>query len=389
MSNQAEIPTDDAVSPGDALDKSPARPHPLWTGLYGLLLLGAIVSYFALLVLFAGALLRLSYFVIRLLGVGHHWWYMAALVLAAAMLAFLLIRTVRDLIYASAGLVTNLNDDVPEASEGVEVTRPEYPKLFQLLDDIGTAVGSPPPSEVRINHAPESFTVELRRFGIRPQRRLILVLSLPQLGVLSVAELGVILAHELSHFGGGYTRLVVFLDRFLNSLKRSIDAIGNRWWRWLDPIYWFQFGYLRALVLLSAPLQRYQELSADCVSATIYGGDFAARTLLKDWLLSNQFLTAISTYAPAENGEAPENIFGWFRERCWQNFSPAGEDYLLRRLEDEQRSTFWYDDPTIAERVRIMRTYPSNPNVSSKPARDLIVDLPALENRLHAMLMEE
>ena len=359
-----------------------------WTTFYGLFLIGLIVGYYGIMVYFAGQLLSWSLILMRTAFQSTQVGWIVVAAVGILVLVFLLIRTIRHLIYASAGLVTDVNESVPEANEGIEIQRGEYPQLFELIDTVGDAVGSPRPDEVRVHHPPESFTLEMRRFGIQTKRRLILVLSVPQMGVFTTAELGVILAHELSHFGGGYTRLIVFLDRFANSLRTSTEAIGTRWWHWFDPIYWFNFGYLRAFVLLSAPLQRHQELLADRVSAEIFGGEVAARTLLKDWLLSNQFLSAIGSYEPNENGEAPENIFSWFRQR-WRDFSTDGEDYLLRRLESQQQPSFWYDDPTIPERVQLMRKFPPQDIEPIRPVRELVANLDALEDRLHEEVVNE
>jgi len=387
MAPSADSLSDASASAGPP-QQAAAPPRDLWTSLYGFFLLGLIVAYYAVMIYFAGELLRWSVAFIQSSVGAQSLASLAVNGAAAAILATLLIRTVWHLIYASAGLVTPMHESVPEATEGIEISREEYPELFALIDRVGEAVGAPRPDEVRVHHAPESFTLELRRFGIRPQRRLILVLSVPQLGVLTEAELGVILAHELSHFGCGYTRLVVFLDRFLNSLRMATETVGQRWWHWVDPIYWFQFCYLRALILLSAPLQRHQELRADSVSANVFGGELAARTLLKDWLLSNQFLTALGSFEPSDNGQPPGNVFGWFRNR-WRDFSTAGEDYLLRRLEAQQKPSFWSDDPTIPQRVQLMRKFPRAKEAApSRPVRDIIGDLDALEDRLHDRLIE-
>ena len=358
----------------------------LWTTVYSAFLVSLILGYYALMLFFAGELLRWCIFFIRQTPSAGSLVTMAGYVSAAALAALLLVRAVRHVFHASLGLVTPKHDSVPEAKEGVEITRQGQPELFALIDRIGKVVRSPSPHEVRIHHGPEPGAFELRSFGIRPRRRLVLLLSLPQLGVFSEAEIGVVLAHELSHFGCGYTRLVVFLERFLNSLRMSVDRIRSQWWCWLDPIGWFQYGYLRFLVLLSAPIQRHQELRADGVSAALFGGEFAARTLLKNWLLGNQFLSSMSSFQPGKNGDAGENAFAWFRLR-WRDFSAEGEDYLLSRLETMQTPSFWNDDPTIAERVRNMRSYPARDVAKTQPAREIVADYDSFEQRLQDLLL--
>ena len=378
---------DDITNGGDSELRPVVKPPSQFgTTFYGLFLLALVVGYFALMFFLAGELLEYSYVCIKQsLGNGS----LTERILygiATLVLAFFLIRTVRHLIYASLGLVTPMNDSVPEAEESVEVKRDDYPKLFSLIDKVREAVDAPLPDEVRVHHGPEPGTFEMREFGISPQRRLIMLLSLPQMGVLSDKEFGVILAHELSHFGCGYTRVIVFLERFLNGLRLSVEKGSPNWWRWMDPIYWLQMAYLRLLVILCAPMQQRQEFRADAVSAQLYGGDVAAHTLLKNWLLANQFLTAIGSYEPSNNGSETDNVFQWFRSQ-WKEFSPDSEDYLLRRLESLQRPSIWNDDPTIAQRVELMRKFPNKDASIPRPVRDVVENLGPLEEELHEMLM--
>ncbi len=132
-------------------------------------------------------------------------------------------------------------------------------------------------------------------------------------------------------------------------------------------------------------MQRHQELRADCISAATFGGELAARTLLKDCLLSHQFMAALASYYPGENGPTGDNFFRWFRSQ-WHDFTPGGQDYLLRRLEAEERESFWDPDPTISQRVSLMRTFPTQEPQPARPASELIEGLPALENRLHDLM---
>jgi Zn-dependent protease with chaperone function len=364
-------------STGSSPRESP--PFSFWIDLYSFLALGLILVYFGLMVFVGAELLDFAYYLIR-----RPVWNFGIVAFARAALAvgivILLIRLVPHLIYAAAALVTTTNESVPEAAEGVELQPEQFPRIFALIERVARDVGAPVPDEIRINSAPETLTVELRQFGFTTQRRLVMVLSLPQLAVLSVAELQVILAHELSHFRDTWVR--VFLSRFVDFLQRSVAAMEHRWWRWIDPIYWLDRFYFRMAAMLAAPVERHQELRADCLSAAAYGGDLAARTLLKDFLLGNQFLAAEASFQP--DGEQ-ETIFAWFRQR-WRDFSPDGQDYLLRRLEAEEKSSFWDPDPTYSQRVQLMRSYPAKGPAASEPARELFDDFPNLERRLHDLM---
>lgn len=349
-----------------------------WIDVYSFLALGLILAYFGVAIFVAGELLDWSIYLIR-----HPIWAFsidALIYIAASVICvILLMRVVPHLIYAAAALVTSVNEKIPEAAEGIELPQAEFPRIFQLVADVAADIGSPAPDEIRVSSSPETLTAELRRFGIVTQRRLVMVLSLPQLAVLSVGELQVILAHELSHLRD--TWVTVFFSRFVAFLQRSVAAMESRWWRWIDPIYWLDRIYYRISWWVGAPIERHHHLRADRASASAYGGDLAARTLLKDFLLQNQYLAAEASHHPRGNS-ADDNVFAWFRTR-WHDFSPDGQDYLLRRLEAEQKESFWDPDPTYAQRVKLMRSYPDRPTTNVGLARDLFADFPEIERRLH------
>ena len=136
MSNSSEIST----TPPDPSPNSAVSPPSQWgTNLYGIFLLGLVVASFALMFFLAGQLLQWAYACIRRVASDSPV-EMVLYALAALLLAFYLIRTVRHLIYAFWGLVTPLHDSVPEAEEGIEVNRDAYPKLFEYIDRVREAV---------------------------------------------------------------------------------------------------------------------------------------------------------------------------------------------------------------------------------------------------------
>lgn len=357
-----------------------------WVDLYGLLLILLMLVYFGVLILVAGELLRWT---VQLVRASWPLSLQSCFFLAAAIfLALLLARTIAFIVAGTRGTVTTIHDEVPEAREGLLVSPEQHPQLYRLVEDVGRRVGSPIPDEIRINYRAECYIVELRRFRLSADRRLILVLGLPHLLVLNESELGVILGHELAHFGRGDTRFTVFISRFLTTLQRFIDSMSQRWWKWVNPFYWFHWLYHRLFLFISSPYQRHLELRADRISASLYGGELAARTLLKDWLLSHQFMAAVASYDPAaasDNGRAGDNVFAWF-EHKWHDFSEAGQDYLLARLEAEERPSFWDSHPTIAQRVQSMRAFSVTEIQPGRPARELLQNFPHLEQQLHDLI---
>ena len=226
---------------------------------------------------------------------------------------------------------------------------------------------------------------EERRFAIRTQRRLILVLGLPHLAVLDTSELKVILAHELAHFRSGDTTFGVFIYRFLESLRVAHQSRSGRRWNWLTPSYWISKMAFHLFLLMVTPIRQYQELRADSLSAAYCGGDLAARTLLKEWLLAHQFDAAASEFQQMQadhsaDGEA--NVFRHFTSR-WCEFSIAGQEYLERRLIEEERPSILDSHPTTGTRLDLMRRFPPQTREFAPPSRYLLGDFHAVESRLY------
>ena len=211
-----------------------------------------------------------------------------------------------------------------------------------------------------------------------------LVLGLPQFLALSMWELRIIVAHEMVHFRTRHTTIVVFLFRFLESLSRAVEPLQRRWWRWADPIYWMFSAFHHLVWRLSAPIERRQELRADAVSAALYGGELAVRTLLKDWLLANQFESEVSDYRRtlAAGSRTPlPNLYRFFEER-WREYSPESQEYLERRLVEEDPETADAARPSLGTRIALLRSFPPQPQPEPRLAAHLLPRLAELESQL-------
>jgi Zn-dependent protease with chaperone function len=305
--------------------------------------------------------------------------------------------------------LTSRYDDVPEVESGLALTADRHPDLYAIVRRVSERVGTSPPDEIRVVSDPECYAVELRRFGLSTRRRLVVVLGFPNLAVLCVSELKVILAHELAHIALGDTRLEVFTVRFLGVLRAKIEGVRWRWLRWLDPLSWFYAGSYWLLLRLFAPLRRFQELRADRMSAALYGGELAAHTLLKDWLVVHEFYATLAAWAPSQPdaaaephdaaaephdaaaephdaaAEPHENVFGQFLQR-WKEYSQPGQDYLERRLQEEERPSYWDTHPTVQDRVSVMRPYPPPQPPDPRPVRQTLPDFDQLAEQLQQSL---
>jgi Zn-dependent protease with chaperone function len=300
-----------------------------------------------------------------------------------------ILRLTIELWQGIAGLVTSRLDAATEAISGIECTTEMAPQLHKLISEVGSQVKSPLPNAVRISPRAECYVCELRHFSISTQRELMLVLGLPHLAVLNTSELKVIVAHELAHFRRGDTRLGVFLHRFLESLRDANER--QRRTRWIDPVYWVRSAFFRIALLLVAPVWKHQELRADVASANAYGGRLTARTLLREWLLGQQFEATVEDYITLSSNErlqetlAQFNIYREFAVR-FQGFSPQAEEFVRQRLAMEEESSLFDSHPTMHSRVDAVLVYPDREMPNLRPASHLISNFSDLEERLQQEL---
>jgi len=351
-----------------------------------LLLLCLLLAFFALLM---GAYFQLFAFLDFLLTEPWHFdgrevFYGATLLL----ISILVVRLAWRLALAILGLVTQKYD----APRLLASTRPlgadESPGLYELVREACQSIGTIPPDEIRLSPSAECYVIEERRFGFHTRRRLTLVMGLPHILVLEIAELNVILVHEMAHSGGGDTTLTVFLFRFVESLRVAEEELARRWWHRADPLYWFFAAFHQLVLRAAAPMQRRRELRADAISAETYGGTLATHTLLKEWLLENQFDNVLEQFLDDSANCLNGNIFQFFVDR-WRKFGRTTEAYLQERLEQEDDTSFFDPHPSMKSRIQLMQSYPDPTPASPRPASQLLADVDAIQIRLHDQLLNE
>lgn len=369
------------------LDSS-RRTESLLIDFYRLLLFVVILGYYSALVVGAIKLVEWSVMLFdervfsAPLGIALYALYVVVAIPLAVQMAWLLVK-------GMIGLVTTLHDESSDTVDGLLLARDEHPELYAKVAEVAHRVDAPAPDEIRIACGGDCYVTERRRFSIATDRKLVLVVGLPHLCVLTVTELKVILAHELAHFRRGDTSLGVFVYRFLESLRLTIDDLSRGRLPWLNPLFYFCRAYFQLFMRLSAPIRRQQELRADCFSAAAYGGELAARTLIKEWLVAHRFDAFAASYDEdaSRNGNGrPQNVFRWFA-RSWRELSAEGQTYLEGRLIEEETASFWDSYPAMHVRLATMRGFDENlMGREPGPARELLRDFAEIEQRLHEEL---
>src|SRR5438270_620740 len=104
----------------------------------------------------------------------------------------------------------------PDAALGPVIVYGDAPALFSAIGDVARRLGARPPQQVRLSYLPCCGVVAWRRSSA-------LVLGLPLLHVLTMAELRAVLAHELAHLARGDATRSARLARFVHALDQALD----------------------------------------------------------------------------------------------------------------------------------------------------------------------
>jgi len=138
--------------------------------------------------------------------------------------------------------------------EGHKVDPAGYPKLKALLDEVATAVGSPPIDTVFLTPGTDLAVTQHR--GQR-----ILILGVALFDNLKQRELRSMLAQE---YGSAPNRLQVTLARMIKNLAKS----GA-----LNPAWWILRAFTHIYLVVSRGASRVQAVLADRAAIRAYGSD--------------------------------------------------------------------------------------------------------------------
>ncbi len=263
----------------------------------------------------------------------------------------------------------------PDADLGPVLVRLDAPMLFQEVNVVARRLGVRPPDQVRLAYLPCCGVVAWRRTRI-------LLLGLPLLQVLTVAELRAVLAHELAHLARGDVTHSVGASRFVGGLGA---AIGRSEGRLHGPLGFWARSCWRVARRLDTPIARGQEARADRTAATIAGGGTAASALVKVAMVQPLFREVLDRHDPSRD-DLP-NLYAFFRS-------------FWRRLPNEMREAMRLDvlvnatapsdspHPPLPDRLAVLQSFPEqgDPAADRNPASTLIGDLEAFEQLLHNRL---
>jgi heat shock protein HtpX len=310
--------------------------------------------------------------------------YLLALGLAAVLLGlpvyviatghFNLWLTITGLVLGGSILWAIVPRRLPFHTPGVRVERASQPRLVALVEEEARAMGEEPPHDVYVTMEVNAAVTQAGR------NRRVMIVGLPLLHVLSERGFRGVVAHELSHYAGGDTRLGPWIYRTRETIGRTIEALsdddGDEWIAQhlvRLPMIW----YGHALLRITAVISRRQEFAADACAAGRAGRDAhvaALRTLAA-------YAPAFDAYwqddvAPAlERGARPPIAQGFVRFAEAEPIREATSELLARELA-ERRTEAYDSHPALAERIAAVEHLPAGDPDDSGSASALL-DSPA------------
>ena len=194
---------------------------------------------------------------------------------------------------ALAGLVLrSLWITIPEP-DGKRLEREQAPALFDLVDEVTTALSGPKIDHVILSEDFNAAIVQIPVFGMFGWLRNYLVVGLPLLRALSPTEFRSVLAHEVGHLSGKHGRFSGWIYRVRRSwveILTTVHAERSYASFLFEPFLKWYAPYLNAY---SFVLARAQERHADQYSVDLAGKEVTAVTLArvkaKDRVLSETF----------------------------------------------------------------------------------------------------
>jgi Zn-dependent protease with chaperone function len=187
--------------------------------------------------------------------------------------------------------------------EGHRLTEQEVPALFALLDGLRSKLKTPRIHVVLLTDELNAAVTQVPRLGFLGWHRNYLLLGLPLIKGLTVAQFTAVLAHELGHLSGGHARVSNWVYRLRQIWSRLDAEFSRRAQTGSGVIRNFFHWYSPRFNATSFPLARANEFEADAAAVRLTSPADAAQALTGLSVLS-QFLD--QKYWPSIHDQAKE-----------------------------------------------------------------------------------
>jgi Zn-dependent protease with chaperone function len=285
------------------------------------------------------------------------------------------VNNLGDLVQVLGGIRISPESRDPDNDFGPILRRLDAPGLFEEVAEIARRLGVRPPEEIRLAFLPCCGVVAWRDSRA-------LLLGLPLLHVLTLAELRAVLAHELAHLAKGDATWSAGSLRFVERLGQALDDPEGRA---RGPLKLWARCCRGVAAELIGPIARGQEARADRASAGLAGGGASASALIKVALVQPLFREILAHQAQELLGDA--NLYATFRA-LWARLPESLLEAMRLRLLTVDPGSSDSPHPPLPERVSMLQGFPDRPDslADGMTAISLVGDPEWLEQMLHDRL---
>lgn len=238
--------------------------------------------------------------------------------------------------------------------EGIRVTRDDVPKLFDMLDEISSALNTKVDKVLICNDFNAAIT-QVPRFGLLGFHENYLLLGLPLMQSCTMAQYKSILAHEFGHLSGNHSKVTawIYMLRFrwsslLSRMREEsplVFAIFYIFFCWYAPRY----------NAYSMTIARSHEIEADDASAKLMKGPTLAQSLVVTALKGRYYgeeLWPNFLLKANDSATPPDTIFADFGENLRK--LPDDKDKVQSWLEDalKEKTLGTETHPCLADRLK-------------------------------------
>ena len=271
---------------------------------------------------------------------------------------------------------------------GREIAPRSAPALFEFVEEIRRAAGAPRVHHILMTGELNASVVQHPRLGIFGWSSNYLILGLPLMQALSLAEFRAVVAHEFGHLSGAHGKFGAWIYRLRTSWARLAGAFedSDHWGRFMF-VPFFKW-YAPAFAAYSFVQARRQEYEADRVSAAATSPQAAGAALVR-FQLQSRFLREnfwSDIFRQAQSIDRPQaQPFSSMRHALLQSKTDSAEKVLEAALKFRTGS----DDthPCLNDRLRALGVTPKVPAPFSRSAADSL--LGPFRDELAAELDEE
>ncbi|MDQ1592291.1 MAG: hypothetical protein QOG71_2918 [Pyrinomonadaceae bacterium] len=246
---------------------------------------------------------------------------------------------------------------------GLELTRAEAPRLFDLIEEVTRALDAPRIHHVLVLDFFNAAVVQVPRFGFLGGYKNYLLLGLPDMQAATPEQFRATLAHELGHLSGKHGRFAGWIYRLRQTWVQLLTRL-EREQRWGSFFFTAFFNwYAPYFQAYSFVLARTHEYEADEAAARLTGAQNVAEMLidvrLKGSYLEENYWPEVYRRAETE----PRPVAGVYANLPQALSRTLPQDSVARQLNLALAQQTNSDDthPALADRLRALG-YPATNN---------------------------